>query len=160
MKPYILQHTYQCPILAILTQVGIVRHGFHLIPLNFRILGKKTTWYSGKKNLDPDWTEIFIPDPTWKYSQKIPDWFRSGPVRSGKTRVVGLPRRSLFGKLSACFDEKKFWMFTSMRIITRTDSVILVTFCLLVLFVCLFVFTLWLGGCLDQSNSKITPSIV
>ena len=37
----ILQHDKQCPIFAVLTQLGKARHGFHLIPLNLRNSLKK-----------------------------------------------------------------------------------------------------------------------
>ena len=99
----IVQHPNQCPILAVLTQVGNARHSFHLITLYFRnsrkkyvILREKIPQLGPNRNLYPR------PDPTWKYSQKrvpIPDWFQSGPVWSGETRVFGLPRRSL---MTAC----------------------------------------------------------
>ena len=80
------------------TWVGNARHGFHLIPLYFQNSQKKYMILRSKIHRPGlDWNLYPWPDPTGKYSEKrvlIPDWFRSGPVWSGKTQVFGLPRRS------------------------------------------------------------------
>ena len=47
----------------LLTQVGNVRHGFHLILYFIFEILRKNIWYSSKKFPYGDQTKIFIPDP-------------------------------------------------------------------------------------------------
>ena len=87
----ILQHANQCPILAVLTQVGNARHGFHLIfHFIFKILRKNI--YTLAKTPGPDQTKIFIPDPA-RPENILKNMSRSrtgfSPVQSGPWKLGG-----------------------------------------------------------------------